>query len=318
MRERAGDLRRQPHGRDRDARARSAEALLQRLLSNDVDRIAERGAQYSVLCNERRRRARRPVHLPARARSLPDRHERGQPRRATSPGSSATRASYDATVTDRLDDYAMLAVQGPQARALVAALDRRRAARALPHRRADRRRRARRAGLRHRLHGRGRRRAARRARRTRRAVWDAVVAAGADARRPRRARHAAPRGLLPPLRQRPVRGPRPDRGRPRLVLQGGDRLHRRRARRARRASTAPRRSSSRSRSPGRASRARATRWSAAASSRPARSRRRSATAIGLAYLPAERTAPGTPFEIDVRGKTRSAEVRTKPLIPEER
>src|SRR5919108_4045894 len=30
-----------------------AEALLQRLLSNDVTRIAERGAQYSVLCNER-------------------------------------------------------------------------------------------------------------------------------------------------------------------------------------------------------------------------------------------------------------------------
>jgi aminomethyltransferase len=40
--------------------------------------------------------------------------------------------------------------------------------------------------------------------------------------------------------------------------------------------------------------------------------------IGLAYLPAERTEPGTKFEIDVRGKTRSAEVRTKPLIPEER
>jgi aminomethyltransferase len=40
--------------------------------------------------------------------------------------------------------------------------------------------------------------------------------------------------------------------------------------------------------------------------------------IGLAYLPAERTAPGTPFEIDVRGKTRTAEVRSKPLIPEER
>ena len=40
--------------------------------------------------------------------------------------------------------------------------------------------------------------------------------------------------------------------------------------------------------------------------------------IGMAYLPAERTEPGTAFEIDVRGKTRSAEVRTKPLIPEER
>jgi aminomethyltransferase len=40
--------------------------------------------------------------------------------------------------------------------------------------------------------------------------------------------------------------------------------------------------------------------------------------IGLAYLPAGRTAPGTPFEIDVRGRTREAEVRKKPLIPEER
>ena len=39
--------------------------------------------------------------------------------------------------------------------------------------------------------------------------------------------------------------------------------------------------------------------------------------IGLAYLPADRTAPGTPFEIDVRGRVRDAEVRKKPLVPEE-
>jgi aminomethyltransferase len=39
--------------------------------------------------------------------------------------------------------------------------------------------------------------------------------------------------------------------------------------------------------------------------------------IGLAYVPAERTAPGTAFEIDVRGKTRPAEVRTKPLYRKE-
>ncbi len=37
--------------------------------------------------------------------------------------------------------------------------------------------------------------------------------------------------------------------------------------------------------------------------------------IGLAYLPRERAEPGTGFEIDVRGKTRVAEVRSKPLIP---
>jgi aminomethyltransferase len=36
-------------------------------------------------------------------------------------------------------------------------------------------------------------------------------------------------------------------------------------------------------------------------------------AIGMAYLPAERAAPGTGIEIDVRGKVRTAEVREKPL-----
>ena len=37
--------------------------------------------------------------------------------------------------------------------------------------------------------------------------------------------------------------------------------------------------------------------------------------IGMAYLPADRAAPGTRFEIDVRGKTRAAVVKTKPLYP---
>jgi aminomethyltransferase len=39
--------------------------------------------------------------------------------------------------------------------------------------------------------------------------------------------------------------------------------------------------------------------------------------IGMAYLPAQRARPGTPFEIDVRGKARSAEVRAKPLYTKE-
>src|SRR3954468_18824774 len=39
--------------------------------------------------------------------------------------------------------------------------------------------------------------------------------------------------------------------------------------------------------------------------------------IGMAYLPSGETEPGTPFEIDVRGKTRPAEVRTKPLYSKE-
>jgi aminomethyltransferase len=39
--------------------------------------------------------------------------------------------------------------------------------------------------------------------------------------------------------------------------------------------------------------------------------------IGMAYVPAERAEPGTELEIDVRGKVRPAEVRTKPLYRKE-
>jgi aminomethyltransferase len=39
--------------------------------------------------------------------------------------------------------------------------------------------------------------------------------------------------------------------------------------------------------------------------------------IGMAYLPADRIEPGTAFEIDVRGRTRPAEVRKKPLYAKE-
>jgi glycine cleavage system T protein (aminomethyltransferase) len=39
--------------------------------------------------------------------------------------------------------------------------------------------------------------------------------------------------------------------------------------------------------------------------------------IGMAYLPAAKATPGTPFEIDVRGKVRPAEVRSKPLYSKE-
>src|SRR5687767_1062455 len=40
--------------------------------------------------------------------------------------------------------------------------------------------------------------------------------------------------------------------------------------------------------------------------------------IGMAYVPADRTEPGTQIEIDVRGKPRQAEVREKPLYSKER
>ena len=37
------------------------------------------------------------------------------------------------------------------------------------------------------------------------------------------------------------------------------------------------------------------------------------TGIGMAYVPVEDSSPGTPIEVDVRGKVRAAEVREKPL-----
>ena len=37
----------------------------------------------------------------------------------------------------------------------------------------------------------------------------------------------------------------------------------------------------------------------------------------MAYLPPEKTEPGTAIEIDVRGKARPAEVRSKPLYSKE-
>ncbi len=40
--------------------------------------------------------------------------------------------------------------------------------------------------------------------------------------------------------------------------------------------------------------------------------------IGMAYVPVASAEPGTPIEIDVRGKLRAAEVRTKPLYSKER
>ena len=40
--------------------------------------------------------------------------------------------------------------------------------------------------------------------------------------------------------------------------------------------------------------------------------------IGMAYLPRAAAEPGTPIEVDVRGKPRAAEVRAKPLYDKER
>ncbi len=98
-----------------------AEALLQRLLSNDVSRIAAGGAQYSCLCREDggvlddlftyRLEANRFLTVTNAANRDSDfewfaRHA----------------ADFDAEVRDVGDSFAMLAVQGPAAREIVAGL----------------------------------------------------------------------------------------------------------------------------------------------------------------------------------------------------
>ncbi|WP_205698689.1 glycine cleavage system aminomethyltransferase GcvT [Conexibacter sp. SYSU D00693] len=98
-----------------------AAELLQRLLSNDVSKVAVGGAQYSVLCNEEGG----VLDDLFTYRLAPDRwltvtnaanHEQDLAwLRQHAEG-------FDATVTDALDDFAMLAVQGPNAREVVQAM----------------------------------------------------------------------------------------------------------------------------------------------------------------------------------------------------
>ena len=96
-------------------------ALLQRLLSNDVAKIPVGGAQYSVLCRED-------------GGILDDlfTYRLGEQSYLTVTNAANHQqdlewfrehaSGFDARVEDRLHDYAMLAVQGPEARGLVGAL----------------------------------------------------------------------------------------------------------------------------------------------------------------------------------------------------
>jgi aminomethyltransferase len=97
-----------------------AEAFLQHVLSNDVSRIAPDGAQYSVLCREDGGvlddlfTYRRPDGFLTVTNAA--NHERDHA------WMQKQAKGFDVQVRDRLSDYAMLAVQGPAARALVAGL----------------------------------------------------------------------------------------------------------------------------------------------------------------------------------------------------
>ena len=104
-----------------ETRGPQAVELLQRLLSNDLRRLPEGGAQYSVLCREdggvlddlfTYRLA--DCHFLTVTNAANHQRDLAWFRRHAE--------AYDADVTDRLEDYAMLAVQGPRARALLAGL----------------------------------------------------------------------------------------------------------------------------------------------------------------------------------------------------
>jgi aminomethyltransferase len=98
-----------------------AEALLQRLLSNDLSKLEVGGAQYSVLCREDggilddlftyRLADDRYLTVTNAAN-----HERDLA------WFSEHATGFDAEVADAIGDFAMLAVQGPNARSIVTAL----------------------------------------------------------------------------------------------------------------------------------------------------------------------------------------------------
>ena len=98
-----------------------ATALLQRLLSNDVSRIEVGGAQYSVLCRDDG-----GILDDLFTYRLADEHYLTVTNAANHEGDFAWFADhareFDAEVTDAIDRFAMLAVQGPEARRIVAGL----------------------------------------------------------------------------------------------------------------------------------------------------------------------------------------------------
>ena len=291
-----------------------AEALLGQLLSNDVSRIAQHGAQYSVLCNEQGG----VLDDLFTYRLGPDRYLT-----VTNASNHASdlawferhAAGRDVTVADRLADFAMLAIQGPQARSLVAQF----AEGELPARFRTRELTV--AGAPGVLacgtgytgedgvellvapdHA--------------GTVWDAVVAVGAT---------PAGLGARDTLRMEACfhlygndlsadRGPieaglgwccKEDTG-----FIGSDAV-----RAAREHGTAEELVPFAITGPGIARQGNPVLGGGEVTSgtlSPVLG-----YGIGMAYLPVDRTEPGTTFEIDVRGKTRTAEVRTKPLIPEE-
>jgi len=98
-----------------------AEALLQRVLSNDVSKLAIGGAQYALLCNDDGG----VLDDLFTYRLAPDRYLTVT--NASNHGGDIAwirdhAADFDVEIVDALNKYAMLAVQGPRAREIVQAI----------------------------------------------------------------------------------------------------------------------------------------------------------------------------------------------------
>jgi aminomethyltransferase len=291
-----------------------AEALLQLLLSNDVARIPERGAQYAVLCTEQGG----VLDDLFTYRLAPDRfltvtnasnHERDLAWFRQHAG------GRDVVLADRIDDVAMLAVQGPQARDIVAGL----ADGELPARfRTVERTVAGAPGVR--VCGTGYTGedgvellvAPEHAP----AVWDAVTAGGAqpvglgarDTLRLEACYHLYGNDLSED--RTPIEA-----GLGWCCKEDTGFIGAEAVRRVREAGPAERLVPFALTGPGIARQGNPVAGGGIVTSgtlSPSLG-----YAVGMAYLPSERTAPGTPIEIDVRGKLRTAEVRSRPLYSKE-
>ena len=151
-------------------------------------------------------------------------------------------------------------------------------------------------------------------------VWRALNAHGREIRRPRRARHAAARSRHESLRQRHGREPEPARVRPRLdrVVRDPRRATSSAARRSRRiegrgrADEVRRRWCSKTAACCAATRRSSSPASAKAKSPAARSRRRWRNRSRFARVP--RRAPATTVQVDIRGKLLTARVVKAPFV----
>ena len=198
----------------------TTEAFLQSLLSNDLDRLADGEAQYTLLTNERGGIVDDLIVYRIGPVPLPARRQRGQPR-------GRIRVAQGARAARHRGARRLRGVRAPRRAGAALARPARGSPRRLPFTHAmGEVRRHRGDGLPHGVHRRAGRRADVPCGGRRGALGRGRRARGQPVRA-RRARHAPARGLLPAARQRHHAGDGCDLGRPRLDVRARQGLHRR-------------------------------------------------------------------------------------------